>query len=288
MSPLSSLVTINLAFQDAKIAADRLFEVMDLDKEESDKKIILTAKDCGDIEFRNVSFRYGSRVDVFENFSVTFPKGKVSAIVGESGSGKTTIASLIQNMYPLHEGSVSIVGVNVRHIDNASLRSLVGVVPQRIDLFGGSVAENITLDDFDADWQRMVDVCKNIGVLEFIEKLPYGFNTNIGENGVQLSGGQRQRLAIARALYRDPQIVIFDEATSALDSESEMHIKGVVQKLRDEGRTIILIAHRLGTVMEADKIVVLENGRLIEEGTHGDLIARQGLYANFWRRQTGV
>lgn len=284
--PVASLVGINRTFQDARIAADRLFEIMDLDAENAENKIKITAKECGDIEFRSISFRYGARVDVFKNFSLRIEKGKVSAIVGESGSGKTTLASLLQNLYPLQEGQILMGGVDIKHIDNAALRALVGVVPQRIDLFEGSIMENIALDEPEPDAARIIAVCRDVGLLDFVEKLPLGFATGIGENGVQLSGGQRQRLAIARALYRNPQVLILDEATSSLDSESERNIKAAVGKLREAGKTIVLIAHRLGTVMSADRIFVLKDGALAEEGTHAELLAQNGHYVKFWKSQT--
>lgn len=286
IGPIASLVGINRVYQDAKIAASRLFEIMDLDVEDITGKIAFTAEQIGDITFNNVSFRYGTRTNVFENFSVIFQKGKVSAIVGESGSGKTTLAALMQNLYELQDGSVSIGGVDVRHIDKADLRSLVCVVPQQIDLFGGTIMENITLDDYDPDINRVLDICREVGILQWIESLPMGFNTNIGENGVQLSGGQRQRIAIVRALYREPEILVLDEATSSLDSESEKSIKNIVSRLKEQGKTVVLIAHRLGTVMNADEIFVLKEGALVEHGTHSELISMDGEYLRFWKAQT--
>lgn len=288
IGPIASLVGINRVYQDAKIAASRLFEIMDLDVEEVNGKIRFLKDQVGDITFEHVDFRYGTRTDVFKDFSIAFKKGQISALVGESGSGKTTLAALLQNLYALQNGHVRIGGVDVRHIDNADLRSLVCVVPQRIDLFEGTILENITLDDYDPDNARVLKLCKEVGLLEFIEGLPMGFNTNIGENGVQLSGGQRQRLAIIRALYRDPEILVLDEATSSLDSESEKSIKRIISELRAQGKTVLLIAHRLGTVMNSDEIFVLKEGVLVEKGNHNELIARNGEYARFWRTQTEV
>lgn len=288
IGPIASLVGINRVYQDAKIAASRLFEIMDLDVEEVNGKIRFSKDQVGDITFEHVDFRYGTRTDVFKDFSIAFKKGQISALVGESGSGKTTLAALLQNLYALQNGHVRIGGVDVRHIDNADLRSLVCVVPQRIDLFEGTILENITLDDYDPDNARVLKLCKEVGLLEFIEGLPMGFNTNIGENGVQLSGGQRQRLAIIRALYRDPEILVLDEATSSLDSESEKSIKRIISELRAQGKTVLLIAHRLGTVMNSDEIFVLKEGVLVEKGNHNELIARNGEYARFWKAQTEV
>lgn len=288
VGPIASLVGINKVYQDAKIAASRLFEIMDLDAEEISGKVRFHREQTGDIVFENVSFRYGTRTEVFKDFSVTFKAGRVNAVVGESGSGKTTLAALLQNLYELQGGHVRIGGVDVRHIDNADLRSLVCVVPQKIDLFEGTVLENITLDDYDPDHLRVLELCKGVGILAFIESLPMGFNTNIGENGVQLSGGQRQRLAIVRALYRNPEILVLDEATSSLDSESEKNIKQIVSHLKEQGKTILLIAHRLGTVMNADEIFVLRDGQLVEQGSHRALVSAGGEYARFWRAQTDL
>lgn len=286
IGPIASLVGINRTYQDAKIAASRLFEIMDLDVEEVSGKARFSKEQIGDISFENVSFRYGTRKEVFKDFSVTFKAGQVSAIVGESGSGKTTLAALLQNLYELQDGHIRIGGVDVKHIDNSDLRSLVCVVPQRIDLFEGTIMENITLDDYDPDYARVFEFCKQVGILEFIESLPMGFNTNVGENGVQLSGGQRQRLAIVRALYRNPEILVLDEATSSLDSESEKCIKQIVTHLKEEGKTIILIAHRLGTVMNADEIFVMKEGVMVEQGTHKVLVTLDSEYARFWKSQT--
>ncbi len=288
ISPLGSLISINRTFQDANIAADRLFEIMDLESENVDNKIDITAEQCGDITFENVSFRYGSRVDVFDKFNIKFKRGEISAIVGESGSGKTTLASLLQNLYPLSNGQIFIGDIDIKHISNISLRNMVCVVPQKIDLFEGTISHNVALDDLAPDNLAVINACKEVGLLPFIEKLPMGFNTNIGENGVQLSGGQRQRLAIARAIYRDSSIMILDEATSALDSESELLIKSVVNRMKERGKTILIIAHRLGTIMNADKIFVLKDGQLVEEGKHEELIKMDnGVYYSFWRNQTG-
>jgi ATP-binding cassette subfamily B protein len=288
MTPVIALVGVSKVFQEAKIAADRLFEIFDLKEEDNSQKIRITKEQCGDIVFNNISFRFGSRSNVFTDFSIKFDKGKINAVIGESGSGKTTLVSLLQNLYPLQNGSITIGNIDIKHVYNADLRSLVGIVPQNIELFEGSICDNIILDDYEPDWNLVFNICRDVGMIEFIENLPEGMKTNIGENGIQLSGGQRQRLAIARALYRNPEILILDEATSSLDSESEQNIKNIVNKLKKNGKTIILIAHRLGTVMTADKIFVLENGALIEEGTHSELIAKENLYFKFWNIQTKI
>ncbi len=287
-SPAAGLIGMNKTVQNALIAADRLFEIMDLERESEENKIELRKELLGDIKFENVSFSYGTRVDVFEDFSLTIPKGRLTAIIGESGSGKTTLAALIQKLYPLNKGSISIGQHNINYFSNDSLRQLVASVPQKLDLFAGNVVENIAVGEFNPDMERVLEVCNQLGILKFIEGLPNGFNTYLGENGASLSGGQKQRLAIARALYRHPEVLILDEATSSLDSESESHVQATIDQLKQQGKTIVVIAHRLSTVMNADKIVVLEDGQLIEEGTHYQLFEQQGKYYKMWQKQMPV
>jgi ABC-type bacteriocin transporter len=283
--PVSRLIAMNRTVQDAMIASDRLFEIMDLEREATDAKMELTAELVGDIHFRDVSFRYGTRTQVFRGFTLMVPRGKITAVVGESGSGKSTLLSLLQNLYPLEGGQISIGDFDIQHISNESLRRVVSVVPQQIDLFAGTVVENIALGDFEPDMRRLLALSKQLGINDFVEKMPGGYHTHLGENGVTLSGGQRQRIAIARALYRNPEILILDEATSSLDSLSEQFVQQTLTALRKRGKTIILIAHRLSTVMGADRIVVLDQGRVVEEGTHGDLLGRAGYYARLWEYQ---
>ena len=165
------------------------------------------------------------------------------------------------------------------------MRNIVGSVPQQLNLFSGNIIENIAVGDLNPDMQRVMDILKELGLMPFIEKLPEGLTTQVGENGVALSGGEKQRIAIARALYRNPEIILFDEATSSLDSASEQHVKNVLQNLNQEGKTIILIAHRLSTVVDSDVIVVLENGKLIEQGSHVDLYKEGTRYYEMWQKQ---
>jgi ATP-binding cassette subfamily B protein len=286
--PVSSLIGMNKTVQNALIAADRLFEIMDLERENDENTIELQKDLIGDIKFENVSFSYGTRVDVFENFNLHLKKGELTAIIGESGSGKTTLASLLQKLYLLKSGKISIGETNINYIENQSLRRMVSSVPQQLNLFAGNVIENIALGEYDPDLQEIVGICSMLGMMPFIEKLPAGFNTYLGENGASLSGGQKQRLAIARALYKDPEILILDEATSSLDSESEQFVQQTILQLKNQGKTIIIIAHRLSTVVNADKIVVLENGQMIEEGSHSDLYAAQGRYFQMWKKQIPI
>jgi len=286
--PAMGLITANKSMQDALIAADRLFEIMDLEQEETTQKVVLQPSMIGDIVFNNVTFSYGTRVEVFRHFNLLVTKGRITAIVGESGSGKSTLMSLLQNIYSLREGTIAIGNTDIRYIQHESLRRLVSVVPQQIDLFAGTVSENIAVGEFDPDMQQVLAIAQQLGILEFIEKLPDGFNTMLGEHGVNLSGGQRQRIAIARALYRNPEILILDEATSSLDPVSDLYVQHVMQNLRNAGKTIIVIAHRLSTVVNADKIVVLQDGTLAEEGTHDQLLARNTVYAKLWSHHQGM
>ncbi len=287
-APAAGLVGMNKTIQNALIAADRLFEIMDLERESEEDKIELNGHLPGDIRFEKIKFSYGTRVDVFEDFSLTIPQGKLTAIIGESGSGKTTLSALLLKLYSLNEGSIYLGDYNITYISNHSLRQTISSVPQKLDLFAGNIIENIAVGDFYPDMERILSICKQLGILAFIEKLPAGFHTYIGENGASLSGGQKQRLAIARALYRKPQILVLDEATSSLDSESESYVQQTIEELKQDGRTIIIIAHRLSTVMNADKIVVLEEGKLIEEGTHKELYQKKGKYHQMWQKQTPV
>lgn len=283
--PVASLIGANKQIQNALIAADRLFEIMDLEREDKEHKMKLKKEQVGDINFTDVGFRYGSRAEVFKSFSLKVNQGELTAIVGESGSGKSTLMSLLQNIYPIQKGIISIGDKDLRYIDSESLRRLVSVVPQKIDLFAGNVIENIAVGEFNPNMERIISICKDIGILEFIENLPGGFNTYLGENGASLSGGQKQRIAIARALYKQPEILVLDEATSSLDSSSENYIQKAIQNLRAENKTIIVIAHRLSTVIDADKIVVLEKGEVLEEGNHQELYTRKEKYYQLWQQQ---
>ncbi|MDX1636659.1 MAG: peptidase domain-containing ABC transporter, partial [Balneolaceae bacterium] len=286
--PVDELIGMNKTIQDAMIAADRLFEIMDLEKEKEGRQVQLKPELIGDIKFQDVKFRYGSRAVVFENLNLTIPKGKITAFVGESGSGKTTIINILQKLYPFHEGRVLIGDINLKNIDNRSLRDNISVVPQNIDLFAGNVIENIAVGKFDPDMERIITICKKLGMLEFIENLPAGFDTYLGENGATLSGGQKQSIAIARALYKNPEVLILDEATSSLDSTSELLVKETIDLFSREGKTVILIAHRLSTVINADKICVFKQGNLIEEGEHNKLMENRGLYYKMWKKQLPV
>jgi ATP-binding cassette, subfamily C, bacteriocin exporter len=287
-SPVASLITMNKTAQNALIAADRLFEIMDLEREVTENKIELQRENIGDIKFENVSFRYGSRTEVFKNFNATFKKNQTTAIVGESGSGKTTLISLLQNLYPIKEGKIYIGDYDANFVHYKSLRNAIGVIPQQLNLFSGNIIENIALGEIFPNVQRILDLSKQLGINEFVEKLPNGYETQIGENGTMLSGGQKQRIAIARALYKNPEILLMDEATSSLDTNSEKIVKGVIDNFKLQGKTIIVIAHRLSTIANADIILVMENGAIVEQGNHQNLLNLKAKYFELWQKQSLV
>ncbi len=284
--PVSSLMGINKVMQDALIASDRLFEIMELEGEGDayDSQIKLTPQNIGNIRFSGLSFRYGTREDVFSKLDLEIPLKGMTAIVGESGCGKSSLVALLQNIYPFYGGNIFFGVHSIKYVTNRSLREIVAVVPQVVDLFSGSVLSNIAIGKEEIDMQKVVAICTQLGILDLIDRLSDGFQTDIGENGVILSGGFRQRLAIARALYRDPEILILDEATSSLDPLSEQCVLETINNFIGNGKTAIVIAHRLSTVQKADKIIVFKNGRVAEEGTHSELIARRSEYFFLWTR----
>lgn len=284
--PAASLITANKSIQDALIAANRLFEIVDLEVESGDtNKVTFLPGMMGDIVFNNVYFRYGTRAMVFEGLNMAIQKNKSTAVVGESGSGKSTLVSLVQNLYPLNEGNIAIGALDIKYISNSSLREAIAIVPQQVDLFAGTIIENIAIGDYEPDIAKIMALCKLLGINEFIEKLPSNYNTLISEQGVNFSGGEKQRIAIARALYRNPEILILDEATSSLDPISEQKVQETLRWFKGQDKTIITIAHRLSTVKNADEILVLENGKLIEQGTHAALLQLKGKYALLWQSQ---
>ncbi len=248
----------------------------------------LNAKD-GSVVLDDVTFRHtGSRNNeaLFENFSLSIPPGQRVGLVGQSGSGKTTLTKLILRFADIESGEILIDGQSIRDVSQTSLRKAIAYVPQEPLLFHRSIKENIGYGKPDASFEDVVEAARRANALEFIEHLPEGFDTLVGERGVKLSGGQRQRIAIARAIVKDAPILILDEATSALDSESEKLIQDALEKLM-KGRTSIVIAHRLSTIAKLDRIIVMDDGKIVEDGGHQELISQKGKYAQLWAHQSG-
>jgi ATP-binding cassette subfamily B protein len=283
--PVSSLIKANKSIQNALIAADRLFEIMDLERDTPDQAVIHSYNVSGDIRFWNIGFRYGNSTRVFQDLDLLIPKGSITAIIGESGSGKSTLVNILLGLYPLEKGKVTIGETDLRYLKRDCLRDMIAVVPQEIHLFSGTLLENIAVGSHKPDAAKVLEICRVAGMGNFIEALPLGLNTFIGENGAGLSGGQKQRIAFARALYRDPEVLILDEATASVDSHAEEFIKHTIHTIRDGGKTVILISHRLSTVVHADKIAVLHKGRIAEEGTHEELLLKKSLYRALWEKQ---
>ncbi|WP_078118100.1 peptidase domain-containing ABC transporter [Thiosocius teredinicola] len=289
MSPIMGIIGLWDELHEAGVSMERLGDVLDLDPEqkpsEAASRIVLPDLK-GDIRVENLFFRYGGKETpyVLKDISFSMKAGEQVAIVGLSGSGKTTLAKLLVGFFPPTEGKIYIDGYDLELVDLEYLRRRVGYVMQSNLLFSGTISENIALGDENPDRRRIVEVAKHADAHRFVSNLPLGYEQVVGERGVGLSGGQIQRICIARALYHDPQLLIFDEATSALDSQSESNILTNMQHVF-EGRTSIVIAHRLSTVMNADKILVLYEGDIAEEGTHQELVDRKGMYYQLVRKQ---
>ena len=285
-SPLEQINQVNTIFQSAQASAERIFEVLDMAPEVEDKKnaVILSRKLKGDVAFVNVGFGYREGEDVLKEISFEAKAGETVAIVGPSGSGKTTLISLIPRFYDISRGDILVDGRNIKDYQLTYLRRQIGIVLQEPFLFNGTVADNISFGKMDASMDEIVEVAKAARVHAFIEGLPEGYETEVGEQGNQLSGGQKQRVAIARALLKNPPILILDEATSAVDTDTEKLIQEALEKLM-EGRTSFVIAHRLSTIRNADKIIVLKDGRIEETGTHRDLLEKGGLYFHLYQVQ---
>lgn len=285
LEPLGRLASVNVQIQDGLTAVDRLYQVLDLELEPlGDTRKASFRGVQRAIELRDVSFGYGCRANVLEGVNLTISAGRTVAVVGESGSGKSTLLKLLQGFYPPTEGRILLDGVDLRDFDLAALRERIGVVSQDAFIFNGTIRENIAVGRPSAELSEVMEAARAAGLDEFITSLPERYETVIGERGANLSGGQRQRMAIARALLRRPEILIFDEATSHLDTATEQAIQDNLQTAL-AGKTVVLVAHRLSTIRKADYIYVLRNGRIAEEGTHRQLLARHGEYAALWQAQ---
>jgi len=277
--PIRTIVDFTEQFQNGYTGFERFREIMDIEpdiKDSADAKDIGDVK--GDIEFKNVSFSYNDVTEpVLKNVTLQIPAGSYTALVGSSGAGKTTLCSLIPRFYDVTEGTVTIDGLDIRGITMKSLRDHVGVVQQDVYLFSGTVSENIAYGKPGATREEIVEAAKNANAHDFIESLPNGYDTDIGQRGIKLSGGQKQRLSIARVFLKNPPILIFDEATSSLDNESEHVVQESLERLA-AGRTTLVIAHRLSTIRNAQRILVLTEDGVAESGTHDELMSRQGVY----------
>jgi ABC-type bacteriocin transporter len=288
-NPMLSLMGANKSVQHALIASERLFDIMDLEVENNPTdQIAIGSSDLGDIRLVDVGFMYGTRTNVFDQFNVCFKQNQWTAVVGESGSGKSTLFALIQKLYPTAKGQIYIGKHDLQMIHLESLRKLIRLVPQHVALFAGNFIENIALGEENPDLKRVVQLCQQVGIASFIERLPNTYYSLLGENGAMLSGGQKQRVAIARALYHDPSILLLDEVTSALDAYAEAEIQSVFMDLIRQGKTVISIAHRLSSVVDADQIIFLREGRVSETGTHTDLLEKRGDYWGLWQKQHGI
>ncbi|MDZ4146789.1 MAG: ATP-binding cassette domain-containing protein, partial [Flavobacteriaceae bacterium] len=258
-------------------AADRVLQILEETNPIVNTSGAIQKTDFNDkISIENVSFKYEDEW-VLRNFSLDIPKGKTVALVGQSGSGKSTIANLLLRFYDVNEGTIAIDGVKIREMSLHSLRSLMGLVTQDSILFNDSVKANVALGKMEVSDEAVIEALKVANAYEFVKDLPEGIHTNIGDSGNKLSGGQKQRLSIARAVLKNPPIMVLDEATSALDTESEQLVQSALDNMM-QNRTSVVIAHRLSTIQKADLIVVMHKGKIVEQGTHEELIARKNIY----------
>ncbi len=285
IKPVKSLSQVHIKLQEGMAAADRVFDVLDTD--ESIKEIpkpnkLKTFTDS--IKYESLSFSYNDKEKVLEDISFEVKQGEVIAIVGPSGAGKSTLLDLLPRFYDPQKGSILIDGINVKDLSLKSLRSLMGIVTQETYLFNDSIKNNIAYGQNGIPSDKIKDAAKMANAHQFIEEFENGYETLVGNRGIMLSGGQRQRLAIARALLKDPQILIFDEATSALDTESESLVQQAIDRVMTD-RTTLVIAHRLSTIQNADRIIVVDRGRIVELGTHSELLSQDKLYTKLYKMQ---
>ncbi|HEY3916983.1 MAG TPA: ABC transporter transmembrane domain-containing protein [Stellaceae bacterium] len=277
--PLKTLAGLNASLQEGLAAAQRLFTVLDIEPDIYDRAGAAVLRVSGGaVRFEDVRFSYEAGAQALRGATLEIPAGKTVALVGASGAGKSTIMNLIPRFYDTNAGAILIDGQDVREVTLASLRAAIGLVSQEVSLFDDTVRANIAYGRFGASEEEIVAAAKAAAADEFIRALPQGYDTAVGEHGVKLSGGQRQRLSIARAMLKNAPILLLDEATSALDTESERQVQGALKSLM-QGRTTLVIAHRLSTVLEADIIYVIDSGRVVERGTHAELLRRNGTYA---------
>jgi subfamily B ATP-binding cassette protein MsbA len=283
--PMKRLANLNASLQEGLAGAQRLFAILDIEPDIREKN---NAKDLsvsqGGIEFENVSFSYTPGHSAINDISFNVAAGQTIALVGPSGAGKSTILNLIPRFYDVDQGTVKIDGMDVRDATLSSLHANIALVSQEITLFDDTIRANIAYGRANATEAEIIEAAQHAAAHDYITQLPQGYDTAVGERGMKLSGGQRQRLAIARAMLKNAPILLLDEATSALDSESERQVQAALHELM-HGRTSLVIAHRLSTVMDADVIYVMDNGRIVEQGSHQELLELDGLYARLYAMQ---
>ena len=287
--PINNFITFIQTGQDAKISLERLAEIHDKEDEENESlEPIKVLPENRGISLKKLTFQYGGKTSpkVLNRISLEIPQGKITAIVGASGSGKTTLIKLLLKFYDPTTGTIHVGNTNLKNLGTSFWRKNCGSVMQDGFLFGDTIARNITESDSEGviDRKRLLHAVDVANILDFIEQLPSGFNTKIGGSGINISGGQKQRILIARAVYKNPNYIFFDEATSALDANNE---KEIMEKLESfyKGKTVVIVAHRLSTVKNADKIIVLDQGKIVEDGNHQELTSKKGLYYSLVKNQ---
>lgn len=279
LTPAKAISKASYQVKNGMAAAERVFEVIETPNVIRDTETSKDFKSFEDkISIKNVTFSYDNERTILKDFSLDIPKGKTVALVGQSGSGKSTIANLLMRFYDVEQGTITIDGTNIKDIKLVSLRDQLGLVTQDSIMFNGSIADNVKIGKQDATEDEIIDALKIANAYEFVQNLPQGIHTNIGDAGGKLSGGQKQRISIARAVLKNPPIMVLDEATSALDTESERLVQDALEKMM-VNRTSVVIAHRLSTIQKADVIVVMNRGEIAEQGTHDELLAKNGTYA---------
>jgi subfamily B ATP-binding cassette protein MsbA len=285
LTPAKAISKASYSVKRGNAAAERVLEILETTASIQDKPNAIIKEGFSDaVCIENISFKYDDD-DVLKDFSLKVPKGHTVALVGQSGSGKSTIANLVTRFYDVNKGVIHIDGVGIKDMTQNSLRNLLGLVTQDSILFNDTIRENLLIGKEHATEEEIIDALKIANAWEFVKELPKGIDTNIGDSGNKLSGGQKQRLSIARAVLKNPPIMILDEATSALDTESERLVQNALENMM-KNRTSIVIAHRLSTIQNADTIVVLNKGSIVEQGKHAELLAKKGMYYSLVEMQS--
>lgn len=284
ITPVTTLINFVEQYQNGATGFERFIEILDTPAEKDQKGAIDLQDVQGDIEFKNVTYRYDEDKEVLNNINLKVEKGKTFALVGPSGGGKTTICHLIPNFYEIEQGQILIDGQDISTLTKDSLRKHIGIVQQDVYLFNASIKDNILYGKLDASDEEVIEAAKRANIHDYIMSLPKGYDTQIGERGVRLSGGQKQRLSIARVFLKNPPILILDEATSALDNTTEILIQQALDQLC-QGRTTLVVAHRLSTIKNADEIAVISDGHILEQGNHDTLMNKKGMYYDLYQLQ---